>query len=312
MRLLILDEADALADTGMAGGKNARDKMSRHRSSFSRACQEIKEGILVQRGRSPGVPDARRGLQVLQFSATLRNVGEANQDVKEFLSAMSRNNAWRCESTSESVKTVGHLFVACENEQMKEALLWKCLNLVGKKSLVFCGAKHTCDYLHERITQTTGRNAEVIKGSIEMTQRVSLMQNFRTNVINTVISTDALARGVHVHDLKSVINFDLPVPEQRQAGGIPMQRGAVDRWLKPCDTYTHRIGRTGRAGGRGVAISLLLKQRNEVQLVKSEFLPRYGLDESQIFFVDGASLADASSPDHAKVEDFVEDWMLSE
>jgi len=81
-----------------------------------------------------------------------------------------------------------------------------------------------------------GFNVPVLSGDIAQEKRIKILEKFRTGEEKIVIATDVAARGIHVDDVSMVINYDLP---------------------ERAEDYVHRIGRTGRAGHTGIAISFL-------------------------------------------------------
>lgn len=102
--------------------------------------------------------------------------------------------------------------------------------------LVFCGTKAETDELARRLVEN-GYGAEAIHGDLSQEGRERTLRRFRSRMTTILVATDVAARGIDVERLTHVINWDLP----------------NDR-----ETYVHRIGRTGRAGRRGVAISFVL------------------------------------------------------
>jgi len=119
-------------------------------------------------------------------------------------------------------------------KQNKRYLLAHLLsNASLETALVFTKTKYGAD----RVTRDLNRigiNAEAIHGNKSQNERQRVLNNFKTRRTRVLVATDIAARGIDIDDLTHVINFDLPdVPE----------------------TYVHRIGRTGRAGASGIAIS---------------------------------------------------------
>ncbi|MFQ3547912.1 MAG: DEAD/DEAH box helicase, partial [Termitinemataceae bacterium] len=102
--------------------------------------------------------------------------------------------------------------------------------------LVFCSTKAETDELARRLVEN-GYSAEAIHGDLSQEGRERTLRRFRSRMTTILVATDVAARGIDVERLTHVINWDLP----------------NDR-----ETYVHRIGRTGRAGRRGTAISLVL------------------------------------------------------
>ena len=99
--------------------------------------------------------------------------------------------------------------------------------------LVFTATKHGADRVAKELNREQ-IGAMAIHGNKSQTARVKALSSFKEGAIRVLVATDIAARGIDIHELPLVINFDLPnVPE----------------------TYVHRIGRTGRAGRSGLAIS---------------------------------------------------------
>ena len=102
-----------------------------------------------------------------------------------------------------------------------------------KTMLVFAKTKHGADRLAKNLSKA-GIQAEAIHGNKSQNARQAALQNFRIRKTRILVATDIAARGIDIDDLTHVLNYELPdVPE----------------------TYVHRIGRTGRAGAGGTAIS---------------------------------------------------------
>ena len=113
------------------------------------------------------------------------------------------------------------------------------IHLVGTNNwsqvLVFMRTKHGCNRLVKKLDQF-GITAAAIHGNKSQGARTKALADFKSNKIRVLVATDIAARGIDISDLPHVINFELPnVPED----------------------YVHRIGRTGRAGAEGEAISLV-------------------------------------------------------
>ena len=102
-------------------------------------------------------------------------------------------------------------------------------------SLIFCKTKTGTDDLAMRLTER-GYEVEALHGDVAQVQRERIMKKFKSQHATILIATDVAARGIDVNNLTHVVNYDL-------AGDA--------------ETYTHRIGRTGRAGNKGVAVSFV-------------------------------------------------------
>ena len=103
------------------------------------------------------------------------------------------------------------------------------------RTLVFCNMKVTVDRLVRRLLDK-GLNADAIHGDRDQRKRDRVMGQFRSGELQFLVATDVAARGLDIPDVQHVVNFDLPqTPED----------------------YVHRVGRTGRAGAEGSAISFV-------------------------------------------------------
>jgi ATP-dependent RNA helicase RhlE len=101
--------------------------------------------------------------------------------------------------------------------------------------LVFVATKHAAEMVADKLRKAR-INAEPFHGELSQGKRTQVLADFKASRLKVVIATDVAARGLDIAQLPVVVNFDLP-------------RSAVD--------YTHRIGRTGRAGEAGVAVSFV-------------------------------------------------------
>ncbi|MEJ8801604.1 DEAD/DEAH box helicase [Pontibacter sp. H249] len=101
------------------------------------------------------------------------------------------------------------------------------------RALVFTRTKHGADRVAKDMTKA-GVQAEAIHGNKSQNARVRALDNFKSSKTRVLVATDIAARGIDVDDLSHVINYELP---------------------NEPETYVHRIGRTGRAGANGIALS---------------------------------------------------------
>ena len=114
-------------------------------------------------------------------------------------------------------------------------------NLTGKdRVLVFVETKKGCDMLC-RSLRTDGLSARAMHGDKSQDERDFVLREFKDCKSTLLIATDVAARGLDVDDIKMVVNFDFP---------------------NDLETYVHRIGRTGRAGKKGIAISYFVSEKN--------------------------------------------------
>jgi superfamily II DNA/RNA helicase len=104
-----------------------------------------------------------------------------------------------------------------------------------RRVLVFAATQHACQIIAAKLRKA-GINAEPFHGQLSQGKRSQVLADFKASRVKVVIATDVASRGLDISELPVVVNFDLP-------------RSAVD--------YTHRIGRTGRAGHSGLAVSFV-------------------------------------------------------
>ncbi|MBE3562552.1 MAG: DEAD/DEAH box helicase [Hydrogenibacillus schlegelii] len=123
--------------------------------------------------------------------------------------------------------------------------------------IIFCRTKKGVDELTEQL-QARGYLVDALHGDLSQAQRDKVMADFRNGRIEYLIATDVAARGLDISNVSHVINFDIP---------------------QDPESYVHRIGRTGRAGKKGIAITLVtpreMKQLRVIeQVAKTKIQPR--------------------------------------
>lgn len=128
------------------------------------------------------------------------------------------------------------------DKQKKTSLITKLISDGNwTQVLVFTRTKHGANKLTEKLVKS-GISAAAIHGNKAQNARTKALAGFKENTIRVLVATDIAARGLDIPLLPHVINFELPnIPED----------------------YVHRIGRTGRAGASGLAISLVCSEENE-------------------------------------------------
>lgn len=166
--------------------------------------------------------------QTLFFSATMPK--EIRKFAHTILSQPKEINVTPVSSTAQTVKQ--SVYFVEKNEKLN--LLISLLDDQSiERSLVFARTKHGADKLVKQLVKT-GIHAAAIHGNKSQNARQRALSDFKSSRIRVLIATDIAARGIDIDELPHVVNYELPnVPE----------------------TYVHRIGRTGRAGAKGVAVS---------------------------------------------------------
>ena len=165
--------------------------------------------------------------QTLFFSATMP------KDIVN-LSRSILSNPTRVEVTpvSSAVDTVEQCVYFVEKPEKKK-LLVSLLKQEKKSVLVFSRTKHGADNI-SRLLKKSGIKSEAIHGDKSQGQRQRALSNFKAGTTRVMVATDIAARGIDIQELEIVINYDLP---------------------DVAETYVHRIGRTGRAGHLGTAVT---------------------------------------------------------
>lgn len=193
--------------------------------------------------------------QNLLFSATfsddIRNLAKnlVNNPVEVSVSAPNT-----------TVELVEH-WICPVDKQQKIALLSHLINdNQWSQVLVFSRTKHGANKLTKKL-ENVGLTAAAIHGNKSQAARTKALANFKSGEIQVLVATDIAARGLDIDQLPHVINFDLP---------------------DVAEDYVHRIGRTGRAGASGEAISLVcadeIKQLSDIETLIGELLPRKVVD----------------------------------
>ncbi|XP_052625194.1 DEAD-box ATP-dependent RNA helicase 21 [Lactuca sativa] len=134
-----------------------------------------------------------------------------------------------------------HVMMVKESEKMPR--LQELLDeVVDKKAIVFVNTKITADHVSKKL-EISGYCVTTLRGGKSQEQRETSLEGFRTKRFNVLVATDVAGRGIDIPDVAHVINYDMP-------GKIEM--------------YTHRIGRTGRAGKTGIATTFLTLHDTDV------------------------------------------------
>ena len=193
--------------------------------------------------------------QNLLFSATfskdIRNLatGLVNDPVE--ISVSPRNT---------TVESVDQWICPVDKKQKAALLIQLIQDNSWQRVLVFSRTKHGANKLVRQL-ESVGINAAPIHGNKSQAARTKALSDFKGGKIRILVATDIAARGLDIEQLPQVVNFDLPnVPED----------------------YIHRIGRTGRAGATGQAVSLVsadeFQQLSDIERLIKQLLPRKLID----------------------------------
>ncbi|PQJ80132.1 DEAD/DEAH box helicase [Polaribacter porphyrae] len=176
--------------------------------------------------------------QNLMFSATFSN------DIKKLASGILRNPiSVETAPQNSTAKKVTHKVFKVDKKRKTEFTIQLIKDNNWNQVLIFTRTKHGANRLTDKLIKSK-ISAAAIHGNKSQGARTKALKNFKENTIRILVATDIAARGLDIPLLPHVINYELPnVPED----------------------YVHRIGRTGRAGAEGEAISLVCSEETEYQ-----------------------------------------------
>jgi translation initiation factor 4A len=144
------------------------------------------------------------------------------------------------ELTLEGIK---QFYIALEHDAQKLDTLCDLYESISiNQAIIYCNTRKKVDWLSTKL-QMQDFTISSIHGDMVQTERTEIMNDFRNNKSRILITTDILARGIDVQQVSIVINYDLP---------------------RDCETYIHRIGRSGRFGRKGLAINFITKYNIEM------------------------------------------------
>ena len=188
-----------------------------------------------------GVPDNRN---TLLFSATMSR--EVERVAKGYLNNYKQIVVG---SRNEGAEHVNHIYY-CVNAKDKYLALKRLVDFYPKiYAIIFCRTKIETQEIADKLIKD-GYNAESLHGDLSQPQRDLTMQKFRSHLTQLLVATDVAARGLDVDDLTHVINYGLP---------------------DDIENYTHRSGRTGRAGKKGTSISIIhTREKSKVKNIQRE------------------------------------------
>ncbi|MDA9611816.1 DEAD/DEAH box helicase [OM182 bacterium] len=219
LEVLILDEADRMLDMGFI--------------------RDIRTVLAM-------LPKRR---QNLLFSATFSN------EIRALAKSLCNNPVEiDVAPRNSTVEIISQILYLAEKDE-KAVLLSLILRSNTNQTLVFSRTKHGANNLVKKLAKD-GVGAVAIHGNKSQAQRTKALEAFKLDKVQVLVATDIAARGIDIHQLDTVINFDLP---------------------QVAEDYVHRIGRTGRAGAGGSAISLVsrdeVKQLRDIEKLIKQKIP---------------------------------------
>ena len=198
---------------------------------FSDAINEIFEALPEQHA-------------TLMFSATMSR--EVERVAKKYLNDYETIVVG---SRNEGAENVNHIYYMVQAKD-KYLALKRIVDYNPKIfAIIFCRTKLETQEVADKLIRD-GYNAEALHGDLSQQQRDLTMQKFRQHTVQLLVATDVAARGLDVDDLTHVINFGLP---------------------DDIENYTHRSGRTGRAGKKGTSIAIVhTKEKRKIRNIEKE------------------------------------------
>lgn len=174
--------------------------------------------------------------QTIMFSATM------SKEIKKIMNRYFHNPEMiKVEGKAPAADDIEQYIVEARDSMRTEGIC-RLLDINDYKlALIFCNTKRKCDSLVGEM-QSRGYSSEALHGDMSQNVRDKVMNKFRTGRISVLIATDVAARGLDVDDIDVVFNYDVP---------------------QDPEYYVHRIGRTGRAGRKGVAYTFSSGRKNK-------------------------------------------------
>lgn len=214
---LVIDEADLMLDMGFL--------------------EEVKEIIEL-------LPSKK---QVMLFSATLEN--SVKQLAEEYL-----NDAITIvmESQPETAPDIEQIIYEINKEDKYKLLLKVLFQENPHSCMLFCGTREMVNTLYQKMKRDR-ISCGMIHGELDQSERLRMIDSFRTGRFRYLIATDVAARGIDFDNITHVINYDFPTGRE---------------------TYVHRIGRTGRNGKSGKAISLVSQDEKRMKQMVEAYIGR--------------------------------------
>ena len=187
------------------------------------------------------------------FSATMP------AGIKAIISSYMSSKAIRFEVNRNEIvnKEIEHKFLICSRLEKPEALFQFLKTQGAGRGLVFCRTKIEAQAVTKRL-QAKKINADALQGDMLQKERDKVMRAFKNGNLQILVATDLAARGIDVKELAFVVHYQLP---------------------EKTEYYTHRSGRTGRAGNKGFSLSLITPREHDKM---KEIIKELGIKAKEI------------------------------
>ncbi len=239
-----------------------------------RVCDHIRRGTLVLKQANVIVLDEADRMLDMGFEDDIKAIFAALPpkrqtvffsatfpDAVETLSKTYQQNAQRITvaARERSKKNIRQILFQTKHDARLLTLQRVLAAHPSESTIIFANQRAIVSEITETLRKA-GASADCIHGELEQDERDRVMARLRNGSIRILVATDVAARGIDVSDLGLVVNYELP--------------------FKP-DTYLHRIGRTGRAGKKGLAISLVTA-RDQHRIEAIEEAAGYSLEQGKL------------------------------
>ncbi|XP_039250853.1 ATP-dependent RNA helicase DDX19A-like [Styela clava] len=191
-----------------------------------------------------------KNCQLLLFSATYEEA------VMRFArKIVTEPNIIQLRREEETLDNIKQYFVKCTSKEKKADALSNIYSVLSVgQAIIFCATRKTAKWLAQTMCEG-GFVVALLSGELDVEQRASILRRFKAAKERVLVTTNVCSRGIDVEQVTLVVNFDLPIDMQGRAD---------------CETYLHRIGRTGRFGKSGIAINFISQNRDEMVLREIE------------------------------------------
>lgn len=196
-----------------------------------------------------------RKRQTLLFSATYPpNIEELSRSLQHKPVRISVASTHQASSIQQRV-------IMCPRNQKPEVLIKAIQHFNVQQGIIFCNTRPDVEAVAQWL-RNHGYTALALHGDLEQSDREEIYVRFKNGSSHFLVATDVAARGLDVDDLPAVVNYDLP---------------------REREVYTHRIGRTGRAGSTGLAISLAYEKDSfkisAINALQEQDMQEYGVEK---------------------------------
>jgi ATP-dependent RNA helicase DeaD len=171
------------------------------------------------------------------FSATMP------EDIRKIITNYMSPQAMRIEVNRNNIvnSDIEHKFLICSRLEKPEVLITFLKSQGAGRGIVFCRTKDEAQTVTKRL-QAKKMNADALEGDMFQKERDKVMRAFKNGKLQILVATDLAARGIDVKELAFVVHYQLP---------------------EKTEYYTHRSGRTGRAGNKGFSLSMITPREHE-------------------------------------------------